>query len=163
MKNKKALIVTSVITSLIFGLIIYLLYNPAYYILEVNMGSNYDYAQGVLTNNFWKGSFFLNVNFDNPNEHCTIGLFIYEPETDNLKLLETTERTNDTGECQSIQTPSGYSVTNKTFMRREKSYHNGNIINQMVKNKDNTYLCTSKSSADRLTIEDCYKVDFKKY
>ena len=48
-------------------------------------------------------------------------------------------------------------------MRREKSYHNGNIINQMVENKGNTYLCISNKSIVDLTIEDCYKVEFKEY
>ena len=101
-------------------------------------GSDYNYASGVLTKNVLKGSFFLNVNFDNPNEHCTVGLFIYDEDKKDLKLLESTGGINETGDCQAIQTTSGYSVTNKTFMRREKSYHNGNIINQMVKNKENT-------------------------
>lgn len=163
MKKNKKLIITSTITSLLVGLIVYILFNPRYYILEVKTGSNYNYASGILTNNFWKGSFFLNVNFDNPNEHCTVGLFIYEPETDNLKLLESYGGFNNTGECQAIQTSSGYSITNKTFMRREKSYHNGNIINQMVENKENTYLCVSKNSIVDLTIEDCYKIEFKEY
>ena len=161
-KNQK-LIITRAITSLVVGLIVYILFNPQHYILEVNTGSNYNHATGVLTKNVWKGSFFLNVNFDNPNEYCTVGLFIYDLETDNLKLLESSGRTNDTGECQAIQTPSGYSVTNKTFMRREKSYHNGNIINQMVKNKENTYLCISKKNIESITIEDCYKVEFNEY
>ena len=162
MKNRK-LIIISVIMSLMVGLIVYTLFNPHHYILEVRTGSNYNYASGILTNNIWKGSFFLNVNFDNPNEHCTVGLFIYEPEIDNLKLLESSGGFNTTGECQAIQTTSGYSITNKTFMRREKSYHNGNIINQMVKNKENTYLCISKKDIVSLTIEDCYKVEFKEY
>ena len=163
MKYNKKLIITSIVTSLVVGLIVYILFNPHHYILEVKTGSNYNYASGILTNNFWKGSFFLNVNFDNPNKHCTVGLFIYEPETDNLKLLESSGGFNDTGECQAIQTTSGYSVTNKTFMRREKSYHNGNIINKMVKNQENTYLCISNKSIVELTIEDCYKVEFKEY
>lgn len=162
MKNKK-LIITSTIASLVVGLIVYILFNPHHYILEVKTGSNYNYASGILTNNFWKGSFFLNVNFDDPDDHCTVGLFIYDSEVDNLKLLESTGGFNETGECQAIQTTSGYSVTNKTFMRREKSYHNGNIINQMVENQDNTYLCISNKSIVELTIEDCYKVEFKEY
>ena len=161
-KNKKFIIV-GVITSLVVGLIVYALFNPSYYLLEVKTGSNYNYASGVLTNNAWKGSFFLNVNFDNPNEHCTVGLFIYEPESNNLKLLESSGGINGTGECQAILTTSGYAITNKTFMRREKSYHNGNIINQMVKNQDNTYLCISKKNIVDLTIEDCYKVEFIEY
>lgn len=163
MKKNNKLIFASTITSLIVGLIVYVLFNPTYYILEVKTGSNYNFAHGVLTNNIWKGSFFLNVNFDNPNEHCTVGLFIYDDEDNDLKLLESTGGFSNTGECQAVQTTSGYSITNKTFMRREKSYHNGNIINQMVKNKDNTYLCISKKSIESLTIEDCYKIEFKKY
>lgn len=161
MKKNKKLIIVSVIASLIFGLIIYGLFNPKYYTLQVDTGSNYNFADGILVANFWKGSFYLNVNFDNPNEYCTVGLFIYEKNTDELKLLESTSRFSDTGECQAVQTPSGYSITNRTFMRREKSFHNGNIVNQMVKNKENTYLCISKNES--LTIEDCYKVKFKKY
>lgn len=161
-KNKK-LIIISFISSMIFGLIVYVLFNPTYYILEVKTGVGYDYASGVLTSNVWKGSFFLNVNFDNPNEYCTVGLFIYEPEMDNLKLLESTEKSSDTGECGAIQTSSGYLITNKTFMRSERSYHNGNIIHQMIKNKESTYLCISQRSVESLTIEDCYKVEFKKY
>ena len=144
-------------------LIIYLLFNPKYYILEVHTGSDYNYASGILTKNALKGLFFLNVNFDNPNEYCTVGLFIYDEDTKKLKLLESSGGINDTGECQAIQTPSGYSVTNKTFMRREKSYHNGNIINQMDDNKENTYLCISKKDIVSLTLEDCYKVEFKEY
>lgn len=163
MKKNKKIVLASVITSLMLGLIVYVLFNPHYYVLEVKTGSNYNYASGILTNNLWKGSFFLNVNFDNPNEHCTVGLFIYEQETDDLKLLESSGGFNDNGECQAIQTTSGYSITNKTFMRREKSYHNGNIINQMVENKENTYLCISKKSIESLTIEDCYKIEFKEY
>ena len=162
MKDKKTIVI-SIIISLVVGLIVYILFNPHHYILEVNTGSNYDYASGVLTNNVWKGSFFLNVNFDNPNDYCTVGLFIYEIETDNLKLLESSGGFSDNGECNAIQTTSGYSVTNKIFMRREKSYHNGNIINQMVKNKDNTYLCISKNDIVSLTIDDCYKIKFKEY
>lgn len=107
----------------------------------------------------FKGSFFLNVNFDNPSEHCTVGLFIYEPETDSLKLLEAFGVINDTNDCQG----SEYVITNKTFMRREKSYQNGNIINQMVQNKENTYLCISKDKIDNLKIKDCYKIEFIEY
>ena len=99
MKKNKKLIITSAIASLIVGLIVYILFNPHHYILEVKTGSNYNYASGILTKNVWKGSFFLNVNFDNPNNHCTVGLFIYEPETDDLKLLESTGGYNETGEC----------------------------------------------------------------
>lgn len=156
-------ITTSLVLSIIVGLIIYILVSPKYYTLEVKTGSDYNFATGVLTHNFWKGSFFLDVNFDNPNEHCTVGLFIYEEDSKNLKLLESSGGFNDNGKCQAIQTTSGYSVTNKTFMRREKSYHNGNIINQMVKNQENTYLCISNKSIVDLTIEDCYKVEFKEY
>ena len=163
MKKDKKIIITSIITSIVVGLIVYILFNPHHYILEVKTGTNYNYASGVLTKNVWKGSFFLNVNFDNPNDHCTVGLFIYEPETNNLKLLESSGGFNVTGECQAIQTTSGYSITNKTFMRREKSYHNGNIINHMVENKENTYLCISKKDIESLTIEDCYKIEFKEY
>lgn len=162
MKNKK-LIIISIISSLLVGLIVYILFNPHYYILKVTTGSSYNYASGVLTNNIFKGSFFLNVNFDNPSEHCTVGLFIYEPKTDSLKLLEASEEINDTSECQEVQTPSGYVITNKTFMRREKSYQNGNIINQMVQNKENTYLCISKDNIDNLKIKDCHKIDFIEY
>lgn len=162
MKNKK-LIIISIISSLLVGLIVYILFNPHYYILKVTTGSSYNYASGVLTNNIFKGSFFLNVNFDNPSEHCTVGLFIYEPKTDSLKLLEASEEINDTIECQGVQTPSGYVITNKTFMRREKSYQNGNIINQMVQNKENTYLCISKDNIDNLKIKDCHKIDFIEY
>ena len=161
--KKEKIIITSVITSIVVGLIVYILFNPHHYILEVKTGNNYNYASGVLTKNVWKGSFFLNVNFDNPNDHCTVGLFIYEPKTDSRKLLESYGGFKVTGECQAIQTTSGYSITNKTFMRREKSYHNGNIINQMVENKENTYLCISKKDIESLTIEDCYKIEFKEY
>lgn len=48
-------------------------------------------------------------------------------------------------------------------MRREKSYQNGNIINQMVQNKENTYLCISKDNIDNLKIKDCHKIDFIEY
>lgn len=163
MKTNKKIIITSIITSLVVGLFIYILINPHHYILEVHTGSNYNYASGVLTKNAFKGSFFLDVNFDNPNEHCTVGLFIYDEDTKDLKLLESTGGINETGECQAIQTQSGYSVTNKTFMRREKSYHNGNIINQMANNKENTYLCISKKDLVSLTIDDCFKVEFEEY
>lgn len=162
MKDKK-IITVSIITSLVVGLIVYVLFNPKYYTLEVRTGSDYNYASGVLTKNVLKGSFFLNVNFDNPNEHCTVGLFIYDEDKKDLKLLESTGGINETGDCQAIQTTSGYSVTNKTFMRREKSYHNGNIINQMDDNKENTYLCISKKDIVSLTLEDCYKVEFIEY
>lgn len=162
MKNKK-LIIISIISSLLVGLIVYILFNSHYYILKVTTGSSYNYASGVLTNNMFKGSFFLNVNFDNPSEHCTVGLFIYEPETDSLKLLEVSGEINDTNDCQGVQTTSGYLITNKTFMRREKSYQNGNIINQMVQNKENTYLCISKDKIDNLKIKDCYKIEFIEY
>ena len=162
MKNKK-LIIISIISSLLVGLIVYILFNPYYYTLEVTTGSSYNYASGVLTNNMFKGSFFLNVNFDNPSEHCTVGLFIYEPETNSLKLLEASGGINDMNDCQGVQTPSGYVITNKTFMRREKSYQNGNIINQMVQNKENTYLCISKDNIDNLKIKDCYKIEFIEY
>ena len=162
MKDKK-IITISIITSLVVGLIVYVLFNPKYYTLEVHTGTDYNYASGVLTKNALKGSFFLNVNFDNPNDHCTVGLFIYDEEKKDLKLLESTGGINETGDCQAIQTTSGYSVTSKTFMRREKSYHNGNIINQMDDNKENTYLCISKKDIVSLTLEDCYKVEFKEY
>lgn len=111
----------------------------------------------------FKGSFFLNVNFDNPSEHCIVGLFIYEPKTDSLKLLEASGGINDTSEYQGVQTPSVYVITNKTFIRKEKSYQNGNIINQMVQNKENTYLCISKDNIDNLKIKDCYKIEFIEY
>lgn len=162
MKNKK-LIIISIISSLLVGLIVYILFNPYYYTLEVTTGSSYNYASGVLTNNMFKGSFFLNVNFDNPSEHCTVGLFIYDPETDSLKLLEASGGINDTSEYQGVQTPSVYVITNKTFIRKEKSYQNGNIINQMVQNKENTYLCISKDKIDNLKIKDCYKIEFIEY
>lgn len=162
MKDKK-IVTISIITSLVVGIIVYVLFNPKYYTLEVKTGSNYNYASGILTKNMWKGSFFLNVNFDNPNDHCTVGLFIYDEDAKDLKLLESSGGINETGECQAIQTTSGYSVTNKIFMRMEKSYQNGNIINQMDDNKENTYLCISKKDIVSLTIDDCYKVEFKEY
>ena len=162
MKNNKIIIISG-IASLIVGLIVYMVFNPKYYILGVKTGTDYDFATGILTHNFLKGSFFLDVNFDNPNDHCVVGLFIYDENTNNLKLLESSGGINETGECQAIQTTSGYAVTNKTFMRREKSYHNGNIIERMVKNKENTYLCISKKNIISLTIDDCYKIAFKEY
>ena len=64
MKDKK-IITVSIITSLVIGLIVYVLFNPKYYTLEVRTGFDYNYASGVLTKNVLKGSFFLNVNFDN--------------------------------------------------------------------------------------------------
>ena len=161
MKNKK-LIIISIISSLLVGIIVYILFNPHYYILKATTGSSYNYASGVLTNNMFKGSFFLNVNFDNPSEHCTVGLFIYESKTDSLKLLEASGGIDDKS-CQGVMTPSGYVITNKTFMRREKSYQNGNIINQMIQNKENTYLCISKDNIDSLKIKDCHKIDFIEY
>lgn len=54
MKDKKTIVI-SIMISLVVGLIVYILFNPHHYILEVNTGSNYDYASGVLTNNIWKG------------------------------------------------------------------------------------------------------------
>ncbi len=57
MKNKK-LIIISIISSLLVGLIVYILFNPHYYILKATIDSSYNYASGVLTNNMFKGSFF---------------------------------------------------------------------------------------------------------
>ena len=162
MKNKK-LIIISIIASLIFAVIVYVLFKPTYYILQVNTGVDYNYASGVLTRNTFKGTFYLNVNFDNPNYHCTVGLFIYDEYNKELNLLESSNKKSDTGECGALQTPSGYLITNKTFMRREKSTYNGNIITQMIKNKENTYLCISKNNIENLTIEDCHRVEFQEY
>ena len=55
MKNKK-LIIISIISSLLVGLIVYILFNPHYYILKATIDSSYNYASGVLTNNMFKGS-----------------------------------------------------------------------------------------------------------
>lgn len=162
MKNKK-IIIFSIVISFLIGLLVYVFFNPEHYVLQVKTGTNYNYATGILVKNFWKGSFYLNVNFDNPNEHCVVGLFVYDKDSENLKLLESSGGMSDSGKCMAIQTSSGYAITNKTFMRREKSYHNGNIINQMANNKENTYLCISSKSIYELTVEDCYKVDFIKY
>ena len=57
MKTNKKIIITSIITSLIIGIFIYILVNPHHYILEVYTGSNYNYASGILTRNAFKGSF----------------------------------------------------------------------------------------------------------
>lgn len=161
MKKDRKLIIVSIIVIMIIVFIGYMLFKPEYYLLSVKTNKTlYDYADGILVKNFWKSSFYLNVNFDDPNDHCMVGLFIYEPENDNLKLLEAFSG-SDTGECQAIMTTSGYSVTNKGFYRIEKSFHNGNIINQMLENKENTYLCISDYDIYRTTIEDCYKVEFK--
>ena len=162
MKNKK-FIIMSIITSLIFGIIIYGMFKPTYYILQVNTGFDYNYASGVLTHNTFKGTFYLNVNFDNPANHCTVGLFIYDEELKKLNLLEASNKENDTEECGAIQTPSGHLITNKIFMRKEKSTANGNIITKMIKNKENTYLCISKNNIENLTIEDCHKIEFQEY
>lgn len=163
MKKNRKIIFTSIITSLVVGIIVYILFKPHYYILKSKTGSNYNFAEGVLTHNFWKGSFFINVNFDDPNDHCTVGLFIYDEDNNDLKLLESSGGYNESGKCQAIQTTSGHAVTNKTFMRREKSYHNGNIVHQMVNNKENTYICVSNKTLVELTVEDCYKIEFEEY
>ena len=85
MKNKK-LIIISIISSLLVGLIVYILFNPHYYTLEVTTGSSYNYASGVLTNNMFKGSFFLNVNLDEKYS-CLIGI-INHAVTNNARLSE---------------------------------------------------------------------------
>ena len=76
MKNKK-LIIISIISSLLVGLIVYILFNPHYYILKATIDSSYNYASGVLTNNMFKGSFFLNVNFV---FFCTIDFMAYNAD-----------------------------------------------------------------------------------
>jgi len=141
--------------------IVYMLYRPKYYMLSVRNGKTvYDYADGILVKNFFKGTFYLNVNFDNPDNHCMVGLFIYDSELDDFRLLEAMGG-NSMGECNAIKTSSGYSVTNKVFQRIEKSFRNGNIINQMLGNMENTYLCINDSDIYKMTIDDCYKINFK--
>ena len=161
MKEKKKLFIVNIIILVMFFTIVYMLYRPKYYMLSVRNGKTvYDYADGILVKNFFKGSFYLNVNFDNPDNHCMVGLFIYDSELDDFRLLEAMGG-NSMGECNAIKTSSGYSVTNKVFQRVEKSFRNGNIINQMIDNMENTYLCIHDSDIYEMTIDDCYKIDFK--
>ena len=87
--------------------IVYMLYRPKYYMLSVRNGKTvYDYADGILVKNFFKGTFYLNVNFDNPDNHCMVGLFIYDSELDDFRLLEAMGG-NSMGECNAIKTSSG--------------------------------------------------------
>ena len=140
----------------------YLFFGSEYYFLSVKTNKSlYDYADGVLVKDFFKGTFYLNVNFANPDDHCMVGLFIYDPEKNDFRLLEASGG-SDNGECKAIKTTEGYSITNKVFYRFEKSFRNGNIINQMLENKDNTYLCIAEYDIYSMTIDDCYKVEFKK-
>lgn len=156
MKNKKTLIITGIIVVILSGF--YLIFKPQYYSLHVKTDKTfYDYADGILVKDFWKGAFYLNVNFDDPNAHCSVGLFI--KKGDNLKILEAFGGSAD-GNCSAIVTESGYSLTNKEFYRIEKNFKNGNIINQMLENKEQVYLCISDYDIDSITIDDCYKVEF---
>lgn len=159
MKKTKIFVVVAIIIVIVLAMS-YLFFKPQYYSLYVKTNKTfYDYADGILVKDFWKGAFYLNVNFNDPNEHCSVGLFI--KNGDKFKVLEAFSGNSD-GECKAIVTESGYSLTNKEFYRIEKNFRNGSIINQMLDNKDQVYLCISDYDVTSITVDDCYKVKFEK-
>lgn len=160
MKGRNVIII-SIISSLLFGIIIYILFKPVYYTLEVNADN--DYATGILVKDLIHGSFYLNVDFDNPYDYCSVGIFVYEGDSNNLRLLSASGTINEDKNCSANLTSSGYEITNKTFTSREYNANNGSIIKQMVKNKDNTYLCITKNSIySKVSLDDCYKIEIKR-
>ena len=103
-----------------------------------------------LPKNILPGIFYLNVNFDNPNDHCSVGLFIEEDEK--MQSLYSKQS------CGAIKTESGYFITNELFSKIEKRNQNVNIIDKMLKNKNNIYLCVSKNNLDNIDKNDCYQI-----
>ncbi len=109
-------------------------------------------VNGILTKSFWHNTFYLNVDFDNPDNHRTVGIFILKDKE--LKVLEAHSR----GEYKGLVTESGYSVTNELLRAIEKR-NKGNMINKMLKNKDNLYICVSQNyDAENVKIEECNKI-----
>jgi len=152
-KKKYVFLILYLIILFIVGFIIYFVIKPQYYNLNVNMKKgDYDNAEGILVNGFFQDTFYLNVNFDNPNDHCSVGLFIEEDSK--MKTLYSKQS------CGAIKTESGYFITNELFSKIEKRNQNGNIIDKMLKNKNNIYLCVSKNDLDNIDKNDCYQVVF---
>lgn len=150
-KKKYVFLILCLIILFIVGFIIYFVIKPQYYNLNVNMNKgDYDSAKGILVNGFFQDTFYLNVNFDNPNDHCSVGLFIEEDEK--MQSLYSKQS------CGAIKTESGYFITNELFSKIEKRNQNGNIIDKMLKNKNNIYLCVSKNNLDNIDKNDCYQI-----
>lgn len=110
-----------------------------------------DRASGILTENFWYNAFYLNIDFDNPDNHRTVGIFILN--NNKLEILEARGR----GGNKAFVTESGYTVTNQTFRKIERN-RNGKMINKMLKNRNNLYVCISKNDIENVKIEDCNKL-----
>ena len=112
------------------------------------------HATGIMTKSLFQNTIYLNVDFNNPEVYKTVGIFVLENDT--LNLLEASSG-------GAYVTDEGYKVTNKTFDGIEKRNRNGNIINRILKNKDNTYLCLSKSTnQEDIAIDDCTKIEIGK-
>jgi len=131
---------------LLFSFIIYIT-SPKFYDLAV-----YDdniiytrFTKGIITDGFLKDSFSLSVKLN--KEVKSLGIFVKE-KSGRLKLLEA----------------YGGNYSHAVFYRGlEKTFQNGNIIDDMLRNKDNFYLCVSETKKiEEITIDDCYKIHITK-
>lgn len=146
-----------IVLMFIFLFLIFLELKTEYYDISLESGSGVDKASGILTKSFWRNTFYLNIDFDNPDNHRTVGLFILKNE--NLEVLESSE----SGSSKAFMTESGYAVTNQIFKRIEKRNGNGNITSKILKNMDNIYVCISKNDIENIIkVEDCHKIIFNK-
>lgn len=102
-------------------------------------------SKGIITDGFLEDSFFVSLKLN--KEVKSIGLFV-ESKNGILRLLEA----------------KGGSIDYVIFYRNlEKTFQNGNIIDIMLKNKDNLYVCVSEDKEiDELTIDDCYNIQVRK-
>lgn len=152
--KKYLLIIIALIT--IFVFIIYITMPKFYRMKVMNEDLFYSrYTGGILVDGFNKDAFQLTISLNNPNNICSVGLFILENDT-NLKLLESY------GKDGAVISEDGYFNTTETFTRVEKIFQKGNIISKMLNNKDKIYLCASNKTIDELSYKDCYKIYFEK-
>ena len=155
-KNYKKRLIIAVIIILSF-IMIYQLFKVRVYKLEIE-NKNELVAHGTLMDSFFKDNFYLKINLNNPDDIRAIGLYIkYE---DNYYIYQGTGFNNEPNNTQFIE-------------KLEKGFYRGNYINELIKNKDNVYICIKKTTdknwdgTDQNRFEmiddNCYRLKLEKY
>lgn len=142
----------------------YFIFKPSYY--EMRVDANENYASGIIAKDLIHGAFSLNIEFENPDNYCGVGIYIYNRKNNTYEVV--VANFNSSGESLSLKTDAGYDITYKNYSFIENNKDNGAKVKKILKN--DTYLCFFKKE-DFNTIkkdynvskDNCYQINIEKY